>query len=352
MNAVSIEKEYFGTTADGLAVDRFTLRNQLGMVLRLINFGAIVTELHVPDRHGQAADVVLGFDYLNGYEAPGPYFGCVVGRVAFRTAFGRFDLDGQTHQLTLNCGEHHLHGGCKGFSHQLWRAEAQSGDQRAAVRMTLASPHGDQGYPGNLNAVVTYALTDENELVLDYQATSDEPTPVNLTHHGYFNLAGKGQGTVLDHRVQIAAPCYAPSGPQNLPTGELLPVARTPYDFLRPRLIGDRLGELPGGYDVVYLREAPGDDVQRVATVEHPASGRRMDVLSDQPAVIFYTGNALPEKMCGKGDVPYGPHSGLCLETGRPPDAIHHPAFPTVVLQPGQTYRHTCIYRFSTMSND
>lgn len=348
MREAAIEKDVFGRTADGVAVDRYTLRNG-PMTVRLITYGATVTELWAPDRQGTAADVVLGFDHLSQYETESPYFGCTVGRVAFRIARGEFVLDGAPYQLTLNDGPHHLHGGLKGFSHAVWRAEALPDRAAPAVRFTHRSPDGDQGYPGTLDAAVVYTLTADGELRIEHTATADRPTPVNLTHHGYFNLAGAGQGDVLGHVLEIDADRWIPAEEPDLPSGEIAPVAGTPFDFTRPTPVGARIGQIGGpaqGYDLAYLHNHPAGALARVATVREPRSGRAMDVSTDEPALVLYSGNYLDGTLRGKGGAVYARHAGVCLETGRPPDAVHHPHFPTTILRPGDVYRHTCVYRF------
>lgn len=342
----TVEEQSFGTTAEGAAVDRYTLRNPHGLSVALITLGATVTELHVPDRHGKLDDVVLGFDGLSQYQTQSPYFGCTVGRVAFRIPGGRFELDGQTYQLERNQGEHHLHGGSKGFSWVVWEASPWESPDGPAVRFRYRSPDGDQGYPGNLDATVVYTLTTGNELKIDYTAVTDRPTPVNLTHHGYFQLAGAGAGDVLDHVVQLDADRYTPTDASMTPTGELAPVAGTPFDLTSPVRLGDRQAET-GGIDLAYLHNDTGGSLERVARVEEPTSGRDMEVWSTAPAVIFYTGKWLPERLEGKGGQVYGKFAGLCVEPGHLPASVHHPQFPSTILRPGATYRQTIVYRFS-----
>jgi len=342
-----IEKDVFGTTSDGTQVERYTLRNAQGMVARLITYGATVTELHVPDRQGKLADVVLGFDNLRQYETKNPYFGCVVGRVAFRIAGGQFSLDGKTHQLSLNNGPHHMHGGFKSFSRVVWKAEPLA--EQNAVRLRYRSPHGDEGYPGNLDTTVVYTLTNQNELRIDYTAAADQPTPVNLTHHGYFNLAGAGSGDVMGHVLELAADRYTPMTDKALPTGQIAAVAGTPFDFTRPMRIGDRLDKIGGavpGYDLSYLRTRQDDALAQVASLYEPGSGRLMQVHTTPPAIVLYTGNYLDGTLKGKGGAVYGRHAGVCLEAGHLPDSVHHETFPSIILRPPQVYRQTCVYRF------
>jgi len=347
-----IEKDRFGTTADGTAVDRYTLRNAQGMTVRLISYGAAITELSVPDRHGRCDDVVLGFDQLAQYESPrNPYFGATVGRVAFRIVEGKFTLDGKQYQLPVNAPPHHLHGGPKGLSRLVWKAEPLAGPL-PAVKFTIASPDGDQGYPGNLQASVTYTLTGRSELIIEYTATADRPTPVNFTQHSYFNLAGAGSGGVLQHVLQLEASRYTPLDEKKIPSGKIEPVAATPYDFRQPTAIGARIrpeSKVTDGYDLSFVVDAVQDSTPaRVATLSEPSSGRVMEVLSTQPAIVLYTANYLDGTLQGKRGAVYGKHAGVCLETAHLPNSVNRPEFPSIILRPGQTYHHTCVYRFST----
>jgi aldose 1-epimerase len=362
MTSAKIEKDRFGVTADGLSVERYTLRNAHGMTVRLIAYGATVTELLVPDRDGKPADVVLGFDNVKQYETQSPYFGCTVGRVAFRITDGKFTLDGKKYQLTINDPPHHLHGGTKGFSKVVWNAEAVGqvanlpGAQVSnlpgaqAIKFTHTSPDGDQGYPGKLEVALVYTLTEENELKIEYTATTDRPTPVNLTHHSYFNLAGAASGDVLGHVLQLNVDRYTPLDSKSVPTGEFAPVAGTLLDFRKPMAIGARMkpgSEVAGGYDMAYLAERAGPGLVRMATLDEPKSGRRLEVLSTEPAIILYTGNYLDGTLRGKQGAVYRKHAGLCLETAHLPDAVNRPQWPSIILKPGETYRQTCVYRFS-----
>jgi aldose 1-epimerase len=349
---MSIEKDPFGTTADGIPVDRYTLRNGRGAMVRLITFGATVTELWMPDRQGTLADVVLGLDNLSQYETQSPYMGCTVGRVAFRIAGGRFVLDGKSYQLSMTERGQHLHGGPKGFSHVVWQAEPLPAGGWPGVTFTHRSPDGDQGYPGTMDLSVVYTLTDDNELRIDYAAKADQATPINLTHHSYFNLAGEGRGDVLGHVLQLDADRWIPAEEPDLPSGAIADVTDTPYDFRKPTPIGARIRQADAnakGYDLCYLLDHDDGSLARVATLSEPTSGRAVDVSTTEPAIVLYTGNYLDGTLRGKGGAVYPQHSGVCLETGRPPDAINHPHFPTTVLRPAQTYRHTCVYRFSAM---
>ncbi|MCL4205677.1 MAG: galactose mutarotase [Pirellulaceae bacterium] len=344
-----LQRESFGRTKDGQAVERYTLRVPNGLTARFISFGATLTELLVPDRDGRVADVVLGFDDLTSYESTSPYFGSTVGRVAFRIPFGQFVLGGRTYQLDRNSGDHHLHGGAGGFSWRVWHAEPVSRDDGPAIRFSLRSPDGDQGYPGQVDAAVEYGLTRDGALRIVHSATTDQPTPLNMTHHSYFNLAGAGFCDVLQHELQIDAERFSETDADTIPTGKLLPVAGTPLDFRQPERIGLRIGTADGqvdGYDLAYLLRTEAGRLRQVATLRDPASGRVMDVLTDAPALVLYTGNELNGSLQGKHGVFYGKQYGMCLETGGLPAAVHHAHFPPILLKPGQTYRHTCVYRF------
>lgn len=351
MGKPGIETDVFGTTADGIRVDRYTLTNSGGLTLRLITYGATVTELNLPDREGRFDDVVLGFDRLDSYENESPYFGCIVGRVAFRITEGRFEIDGKPYRLTLNSGPHHLHGGVKGLSWVVWEAEPVENDEGPTVRFTHRSPDGDQGYPGNLNLAVVYTLSDRNEMTIDYTATTDRPTPINLTHHGYFNLGGAASGDVLSHVLQLDADRYSVTDEAIIPTGELASVEGTPLDFTEPTEINVHIDQIPGpavGYDLAYLLRRQGGSLAHAATMYDPASGRVLEIDTTAPAMIFYTGDYLDGTLRGKGGAVYARHAAFCLEPGHLPDSVHHPTFPSVILRPGEVYRQTSVYRFST----
>lgn len=341
-----IETDLFGVTADGEPAERYTLRGADGTTARIITYGATLTELLVPDRHGSLADVVLGFDNLHQYETESPYFGCTVGRVAFRTTNAEFTLDGRTYHLTRNAGPHHLHGGTRSLSHVVWQVEEISQRYPPSVTFHYRSPDGDQGYPGNLDVYVAYTLAEtlkeEHELQIDYAATTDQATPVNLTHHSYFNLAGAAAGDVLDHQLRLAADRYTPTDTALIPTGAIVTVEGTPFDFQEETAIGARI-QAAGGYDLSYLRSAQSDTA---ATLADPVSGRRMEVITTSPAIVLYTGNYLDGSLLGKGQASYQKHAGVCLETGYLPDSVHQPAFPSIILRPGQPYRERCVYRF------
>lgn len=346
----TVQQTDYGKLRDGTAVDLYTLTNAHGVVARVITYGGILTEWHVPGRDGKMADVVLGCPDLKTYEAGHPFFGAIAGRVANRIANARFTLDGHDYRLAANSGAHALHGGRKGFDKYVWHAEPAPAEDGAAVRLTRTSPDGEEGYPGNLKVAVRYTLTDRDELRIDYEATTDRPTPVNLTNHTYFNLAGHASGTVLDQVMTIAADRYTPADETLVPTGRIEPVKGTPFDFTRPTVIGSRFGELKGkpvGYDTNYVLNAAGKLLEVAARAQDPHSGRVLEMHTTEPGVQFYTGNFLDGKQPGKGGVRYGQYAGFCLEAQHFPDAVHHPNFPPIVLRPGETYKQTTIYRFS-----
>jgi len=340
------EQSGFGKLPDGRAVDLFTLTNANGLIAKVTNYGTIITELHVPDRTGTFADVVLGFDNLEQYLKGHPFFGCIVGRVANRIAKGKFVLDGKPYALAVNDGPNHLHGGVNGFDKVLWTAQVLPG---AAVKFSYVSEDGEEGYPGQLKTEVTISLSDANELVLDYVAKTDKSTIINLTNHSYFNLAGKG--SILGHELMISAAYYTPTDATSIPTGELKPVKTTPLDFTTARPIGLRIGEVQGnppGYDHNFVINRAGKGLALAARVYEPSSGRTMEVHTTQPGMQFYTGNHLDGTLTGKGGIVYHRHHGFCLETQHYPDSINHPGFPSTTLRPGQLYHHTTTYKFST----
>ncbi|SRR6266852_2177737 len=340
------QQSSFGKLADDTAVHLYTLTNSTGLVAKITNYGTIITELHVPDRHGKPGDIVLGFDNLDQYLKGHPYFGCTVGRVANRIAKGKFTLDGKTYSLAVNNGPSHLHGGLKGFDKVLWKAEPQAG---AAIKFTFTSSDGEEGYPGALTVTVVMTLTDANELRIDYSAHTDKPTPINLTNHSYFNLAGAGD--VLGHEFMLAADRFTASDANLIPTGEIKPVKGTAMDFTSPTPIGSRFSQLksdPIGYDDNFVLNNGGKSLALGARVFEPASGRVMEVHTTQPGIQLYTGNFLDGTLTGKHGVVYRQHSGFCLETQHFPDSVNQPTFPSIILRPGQAYRQTTAFKFST----
>jgi aldose 1-epimerase len=345
----TVEKKDFGKTADGTAVDLYTLTNSNGMKAKITTYGGIVTELHAPDRDGKLADVVLGFDDLKSYLAGHPHFGAIAGRVANRIAKGKFTLDGKEYKLFVNNGPNSLHGGKVGFDKKVWKAEPFEGKDGVGVKMTYTSPDGEEGYPGTLTTTMTYTLTDKNELRIDYHATTDKPTIVNLTNHSYFNLAGHGSGDILGHEMTIEADKYTPTDDTLIPTGEIAPVKGTPLDFTTSHTIGERAGQIKksiGGYDHNYVLNSGGGKLALAARAYEPKSGRVMETYTTEPGVQLYTANFLGDTK-GKGGAVYKKHAGFCLETQHFPDSINQPNFPSVVLRPGKTYETTTVYKFS-----
>ena len=332
-----IEEREFGKMPDGTAVKLFTLRNANGMSAKVMTYGAILTELQTPDRRGAITNVVLGADNLEQYLIGFAGSAAVIGRVANRIANARFTLDGVEYKLAANNGPNHIHGGRKGFAQVVWQAKALPiRPHEAAVQLTYLSKDGEESYPGNLTAKVTYTLTDENELRIDYEATTDKATPVNLTNHAYFNLAGSGN--VLDHELWLAADRYTMADDQLIPTGEILSVKGTPLDFTTPTRIGARIEQLKpklNGYDHNFVLRSDGKSLVLAAQANDPKSGRVMEVRTTEPGVQLYTGNHLN-------------HGGLCLETQHYPDSVNHPSFPSTILRPGQTFKSTTAFAFST----
>lgn len=353
-----IKQETFGTLPDGRIADVYTLENRAGMVVRITNYGGIVLSCLVPDRQGKLGDVVLGYDDLAGYLRKSPYLGALVGRYANRIAGATFTLGGIEYPLAANNCENALHGGRVGFDKQLWQARVieGAGSDPGSLVLHHRSPDGDEGYPGALDVVVTYQLTEAQELHVNYQATTDRTTILNLTNHSYFNLAG--EGTILDHEVALNADHFTPIDDRLIPTGEVRPVAGTPFDFRSPHRIGERIEEpdlqpvYGKGYDHNFvLNHAPGI-LGLAAQVYEPLSGRRLEVLTTEPGLQFYTGNFLDGSIVGKQGRTYSRRSGFCLETQHFPDSPHHPHFPTTVLEPGETYRSETVFRFSVSSTD
>jgi aldose 1-epimerase len=348
---VGVEKIAFGKTRDGVPVDQYLLRNANGVVAKVITYGATLTDLLVPDRNGKMASVVLGFDRLDGYLATEPYLGATVGRVANRIAGATFDLNGRTYKLAANNGPHHLHGGLKAFDKVVWSAASHATGGDPSVVFTYRSPDGEEGYPGTLSVSVTYTLTRQNEIKLDYSATTDKATPINLTNHSYFNLAGEGAGTILDHDLMIPADEFTPADDLLIPTGQVRPVRGTPMDFTTPARIGARIAQVPGpppvGYDHNYVLR-PHTQIALAARLADSKSGRVMEVLTTEPGVQLYTGNFLDGTIRGRSGAVYVKHAALCLETQHFPDSVHHPNFPSTILQPGQKLASETIYRFST----
>jgi len=345
-----VKKQTFDQTADGTRVDLYLLSNKNGMQAAITNYGGIVVWLKTPDRNGRIEDVVLGMENLDGYLKGHPYFGCIVGRYGNRIAKGRFVLNGVEYKLARNNGENHLHGGIRGFDKAVWTARETSA---AGVEMSYLSKDGEEGYPGNLAVKVTYTLTDDNELRIDYSATTDKDTVVNLTNHSYFNLAGQGEGDILAHELMLNADRFTPVSSGLIPTGELRSVMGTPFDFTKPTAIGARIGQddeqlkLAGGYDHNFVLNSGGGRLALAAKVYEPKTGRVMEVWTTEPGVQFYTGNFLDGTVRGKGGKVYRRRYGFCLETQHFPDSPNRPEFPSTVLKPGGHYESTTIFKFA-----
>jgi aldose 1-epimerase len=345
---LTVARAPFGKTADGRDVEIFTLTNAAGIEVKAMTYGGIITSLKTPDRHGRAADIVLGFGSLEGYLQEHPYFGSIIGRYANRIRGAAFTLDSNTYRLAANEGANHLHGGISGFDKQVWTPEIIGSN---AVRFSRISPDGEEGYPGELQVAVVYSLTNYNELIVEYTAHTDLPTHVNLTQHSYFNLAGAGSGDVLDHQLMIAADHYTPVDASLLPTGEVAAVDGTPFDFRQPAPIGARI-DAPHpqlrhgrGYDHNWVLNRKGDSLQLAARVYEPASGRVLEVATTEPGLQLYTGNSL-SGIAGKDGRTYARRGGFCLETQHPPDSPNQPDFPATVLRPGTTYSTRTVFTF------
>jgi aldose 1-epimerase len=350
---MDIRKEPFGNMADGTPVDLYTLTNANGVGIKLSNYGGVVVSLMVPDRNGAFEDVVLGFDTLEEYVAKSPYFGCIAGRYANRIAKGRFTLDGVEYTRAQNDGENHLHGGVKGFDKVVWGAEEVKGDDTVGLELTYLSKDGEEGYPGNLSVKVIYNLTNDDELKIEYSATTDRPTVVNLTNHSYFNLAGQVSRDILGHELTIYADRFTPVDGTLIPTGELRGVVGTPLDFSEPVAVGARIEQdydqlrFGKGYDQNWVLDNPEGLLRLAARVHEPTSGRIMEVYTTEPGIQFYSGNFLDGTFTGKGGIVYHKRFGLCLESQHYPDSPNKPGFPSVVLRPGEEYAQTTTYKFS-----
>ncbi|HEV8486697.1 MAG TPA: aldose epimerase family protein [Blastocatellia bacterium] len=348
-----ISKQSFGT-ANGQAVDLFTLTNAKGVEARIMTYGGVVVSLKVPDRQGKLGDVVLGYESLDGYLKNSAYFGAIVGRYGNRIAKGRFSLNGHEYTLARNNGENHLHGGLKGFDKVVWSAKEIKGKTGVGLSLSYVSKDGEEGYPGTLKVNVTYMLTNSNELKIMYTATTDKDTVVNLTHHSYFNLAGAGEGNILGHEIMLNASRFTPVDAGLIPTGELRSVKGTPMDFERATKIGARIENkdeqlgLGKGYDHNWVLNRNGAGASLAARVYEPTTGRVMEVYTTEPGVQFYTGNFLDGSITGKGGKVYEQRYGFCLETQHFPDSPNKPSFPSTILKPNHSYRSATTYKFST----
>jgi aldose 1-epimerase len=350
--AANVTEASFGTMPDGTPVRLFTLTNAAGMEVRATNYGVILVSIRVPDRHGKLDDIVIGHDNLEGYLTKSRYFGAVVGRFGNRIAGGRVEIDGTTYQLSLNNGPNHLHGGVKGFDKTVWNAAIATDARGPSVVFTHTSPDGHEGYPGTVAARIAYTVTDQNELIIEYSATTDKPTVLNITQHSYFNLSGVGSGDVLGHRLTLHADKYTPVDATQIPTGEIAPVEGTPFDFRRETAIGERIdGDSPqlkmsAGYDHNFVLSSNGTGLAPAARVVDPKTGRSMEVSTTEPGIQFYSGNKLDGSMSGKGGHVYGSRTGLCLETQHFPDSPNKPNFPSTVVRPGEHYKSTTVFKF------
>ncbi len=342
----------FGATPDGERVRLYTLRNINGMTAEIMTYGATVVTLTAPDKDGNFDDIVLGYDHLAGYLEASPYFGAIVGRYGNRIGKGTFTLDGTTYTLATNDGENHLHGGLKGFDKVVWDDEPVDRSDAVGVKLSYLSKDQEEGYPGNLDVSVTYLLTNKNELRIEYEATTDKATPVNITHHGYFNLTG-GERDILGHELMLNADRFTPVDKGLIPTGELRAVEGTPMDFRKATPIGARIDndyeqlEFGGGYDHNWVLNKKGDQMTLAAEVYEPTTGRVMKVHTTEPAIQFYAGNFLDGTITGKDGIVYRHRYGFCLETQHYPDSPNQPDFPSTILRPGRKYETTTIYAFS-----
>ena len=352
---MSIHRESFGKTPDGVVVDLFTLTNANGLRVKIMTYGATITAVEVPDHNGKIENVTLSLDSLQDYLKGHPCLGSTIGRYANRIAKGRFRIGDVEYKLATNNGPNHLHGGIKGFDKVVWQAKPVEGNGFSGVAFSYDSPDGEEGYPGRLAAQLTYSLTDQDELKMAYLATTDKPTVVNLTNHAYWNLAGCGAGDVLGHELMLNANRYLPADDALMPTGELKAVAGTPMDFTQPKTVGSRIAQVKGGYDHCYvLNKAKGEKGEKgekvptlAARVFEPARGRVMEVYTTEPGVQLYTANGLDGSLTS-GGVAYGKHAGLCLETQHYPDSPNHPAFPSTLLRPGERYEQLTVHKFRT----
>lgn len=352
MKQANITQKSYGQTPDSTAVALYTLTNPNGMTVEITNYGGTIVSWTAPDSAGNYADVVLGMDSLSGYLTGVPYFGALIGRYGNRIAKGQFTLDGQTYNVPVNNGENALHGGIQGFDKVVWTATPITGEE-VGLKLNYTAKDGEEGYPGNLNVEVVYTLQNDNSLKIQYQATTDKPTVVNLTNHTYFNLTGNPKQDILNHEVMLAADRFLPVDKGLIPTGELRPVNGTPFDFTEMTRIGERINDttneqlvVGGGYDHAWVFTDESDKLKSVAKVYEPTTKRTLEVFTTEPAVQFYSGNFLDGTLTGKNGTVYGKRSGFCLETEHYPDAPNQPNFPNTTLRPGETYTSTTIYKF------
>lgn len=353
-HASSISSQPFGVTADGDVIDRYVLKNARGLEMTAMNYGGIILSIRTPDRRGQLDDIVLGYDAAASYFTNPAFFGALIGRYGNRIARGRFTLDGTTYQLATNDGPNHLHGGTRGWDHAVWHVEPFNDKTGVGLVLSRTSPDGEEGYPGRVKATVTYTLTDQDELRIDYAASSDRPTIINLTQHSYFNLAGAHGSSVLGHELTIHADRYTPVDPTLIPTGELAPVDGTPFDFRQSTAIGARISqkdvqlERGRGYDHNFVLNRSDDGLVSAASVYEPSTGRTLDVRTTEPGLQFYSGNFLDGSITGKNGVAYPQRSGFCLETQHFPDSPNRPNFPSTTISPDRPFSSTTIFTFGT----
>ncbi len=349
-----VRKESFGKTGDGRPVDLYTLTNSHGVELRAMTYGGIIVSLRVPDKSGNLGDIVLGHEKVDGYMNNPTYFGVIVGRYANRIANATFTLDGVKYTLPKNDGPNSLHGGTDGFNKRIWEAKEFKNAKGVGVAFSYLSKDGEEGYPGNLKVKVSYTLTDENKLIVDYEATTDKATPINLSQHSYFNLAGEGSGDILGHHLMLNADRFTPVDKTLIPTGELRPVKGTPFDFTKPTAIGARIDQndeqlvVGHGYDHNWVLNRTGDGLSLAARVHEPTSGRILEVFTTEPGIQFYSGNFLDGTITGKHGHVYKHRYGLCLETQHFPDSPNHPDFPSTILKPGKKFQSQTVFKFST----
>ena len=349
----SVAEDGYGEV-DGEKVIQYTLTNPSGMIVKILNYGGTVTDIIVPDKHGKSGNVVLGYDSLGGFlQKTNPFFGCLVGRYANRIAHAKFLLDGKEYKLAANNDGNSLHGGLKGFDKRVWKASDINTDSTASLKFTYDSKDGEEGYPGNLHAQVVYTLTKDNGLKIEYTATTDKATPVNLTNHCYFNLSAGTDSTILDHELMIKARQFTPVNGQLIPTGKIDSVSGTAMDFTTAKKIGKDIAEVPGGYDHNWVFQKPENRFDMVASLYHQPSGRYMEVFTTEPGIQFYSGNFLNGTLTNtRGGAKYVKHAGLCLETQHFPDSPNQPAFPNTIIRPGDTYQQITVYKFSIKNQD
>lgn len=349
----SVAEDGYGEVA-GEKITQYTLTNPSGMSVKIINYGATVTDIMTPDKNGQMGNVVLGYDSLAGFLQTGnPYFGCIVGRYANRIANAKFTLDGKEYTLAPNNNGNTLHGGIKGFDKVVWKASDINTDSMSSIKFSYDSKDGEEGYPGNLHAEVVYTLTRNNELKIEYRATTDKPTPVNLTNHCYFNLSAGTDSTILDHELMLRAMQFTPVNDKLIPTGKIDTVHGTAMDFTTAKKIGKDIAKVAGGYDHNWVFQKPENRFDMIATLYHQPSGRYMEVFTSEPGIQFYSGNFLDGTLKKtRGGAKYVKHAGLCLETQHFPDSPNQPSFPNTILRPGDIYQHITTYKFSTKNQD